>query len=66
MQERIFWGYCPSCACGESDLGRDRATDHPIRRVLAVIDFTFVLVDVVWFYRRNGHEGVRPAISWHS
>lgn len=36
--------------------------DHPLRRVLAVIDFTFVRAEVARFYGRNGHEGVDPII----
>lgn len=36
--------------------------DHPLRRVAAVIDFTFVRAEVARFYGHNGHEGVDPII----
>jgi len=36
--------------------------DHPLRRVAAVIDFTFVRAEVARFYGRNGNEGVDPVI----
>ena len=34
--------------------------DHPLRRVLAVIDFTCVRAEVARFYGRYGNEGVDP------
>ncbi len=36
--------------------------DHPLRRVAAVIDFTFVRAEVARFYGCNGNEGVDPVI----
>ena len=36
--------------------------DHPLRRVAAVLDFTFVRAEVAQFYGRNGNEGVDPII----
>lgn len=36
--------------------------DHPLRRVAAVIDFTFVRAEVARFYGRNGNEGIDPVI----
>lgn len=36
--------------------------DHPLRRVLAVLDFTFVRAEVARFSGRNGHEGLDPIL----
>src|SRR5262245_22676486 len=36
--------------------------DHPLRRVLQVIDFTFVRAEVAQFYGKKGNEGVDPII----
>jgi transposase len=36
--------------------------DHPLRRVAAVIDFTFVRAEVARFYGRNGNVGVDPVV----
>ena len=36
--------------------------DHPLRRVAAVLDFTFVRAEVAQFYGRNGNEGVDPIL----
>ena len=36
--------------------------DHPLRRVAAVIDFTFVRSEVARFYGKKGNEGVDPII----
>ena len=36
--------------------------DHPLRRVAAVLDFTFVRAEVARCYGHNGNEGVDPII----
>jgi transposase len=36
--------------------------DHPLRRVAAAIDFTFVRAEVARFYGENGNVGVDPVI----
>lgn len=36
--------------------------DHPLRRVAAHIDFTFVRAEVASFYGRNGNEGIDPVV----
>jgi transposase len=36
--------------------------DHPLRRVAAVIDFTFVRAEVARFYGQNGNVGVDPVV----
>ncbi len=36
--------------------------EHPLRRVAALIDFTFVRAEVARCYGQNGHEGVDPII----
>lgn len=36
--------------------------DHPLRRVVALLDFTFVRAEVARFYGKNGNEGVDPII----
>lgn len=36
--------------------------DHPLRRVAAVLDFTFVRAEVAQFYGKNGNEGIDPII----
>lgn len=36
--------------------------DHPLRRVLEVVDFSFVRQEVAEYYGRNGHESVDPVI----
>ncbi len=36
--------------------------DHPLRRVLEVVDFSFVRAEVAALYGRNGNESVDPAV----
>lgn len=36
--------------------------DHPLRRIAAALDFTFVRAEVARFYGKNGNEGVDPII----
>jgi hypothetical protein len=36
--------------------------DHPLRRVAAVIDFTFVRAEVARFYGQNGNVGIDPVV----
>jgi transposase len=36
--------------------------DHPLRRVAAVVDFTFVRAEVARFYGKNGNVGVDPVV----
>lgn len=36
--------------------------DHPLRRVLEVVDFSFVRQEVAGYYGRNGPESVDPVI----
>jgi transposase len=36
--------------------------DHPLRRIAAEIDFTFVRVEVASTYGRNGHVSLGPAV----
>jgi transposase len=44
------------------DLQRRVRANHPLRRVAAAVDFTFVRAEVVAFYGRKGHESVDPVI----
>lgn len=37
-------------------------TDHPLRRVLAEVDFSFVRRGVAHLYGHNGHESVDPTV----
>jgi transposase len=37
-------------------------SDHPLRRVAEVVDFSFVREKVAHFYGRNGNESVDPAV----
>jgi transposase len=36
--------------------------DHPLRRVAAVIDFTFVRAEVARFYGQNSNMGIDPFV----
>jgi transposase len=36
--------------------------DHPLRRVAAVVDFTFVRAEVARFYGQNGNVGIDPVV----
>ena len=44
------------------NLDRRVRDDHPLRRVAAAIDFSFVRVEVTECYGRNGNESVDPEI----
>ncbi|MBE2214389.1 MAG: transposase [Opitutaceae bacterium] len=46
----------------EVDLDRRVHAQHPLRRVAAMIDFTFAREAVAHTYGRNGNESVDPAI----
>ncbi len=44
------------------DLDRRVHADHPLRRVAAMVDFTFARAAVAHTYGGNGHESVDPAV----
>jgi transposase len=44
------------------DLDRRVHADHPLRRVQAMVDFTFARAAVAHTYGVNGHESVDPAV----
>ncbi len=44
------------------DLDRRVHADHPLRRLAAMIDFTFARAAVAHTYGGNGHESVDPAV----
>jgi transposase len=44
------------------DLDRRVRTDHPLRRVVGAVDFTFVRQEAARFYGYNGNVSVDPAI----
>ena len=44
------------------NLGHRLRKDHPLRRVAAALDFTFVRAEVARFYGHNGNEGIDPII----
>ena len=44
------------------DLDRRVRTDHPLRRVLSAMSFTFARVEVAHTYGKNGHVSIDPVI----
>ena len=44
------------------DLDRRVRVDHPLRRVLAAVDFRFVCEETTQFYGYNGNVSVDPAL----